>query len=422
MLNRRSAKISAKLRRYEVVMFTTPNQMEPMTVSGDQRELNDLAIEVIRQSAALSKCIHPLSQLPIVSLVRTMNCYYSNLIEGHNTHPIDIDRALQNDYSQDPAKRALQHESKAHITTQIAIEERLCLEPDLDITSIEFLQWIHKTFYEQMPGELHQITDSKQVVIDQVVPGEIRRRDVKVGHHIPPHAQNLQDFMTRFQDVYQPSNKNDLQKVILSGPAHHRLAWIHPFLDGNGRVTRLFSDSYFKVSHVDGYGLWTISRGLARHRADYFAQLEAADQPRQGDLDGRGNLTEKGLLAFSTFFLRCAIDQITFMSSALDLDQLQKRIESYCQYQSTLGNLKPESAIIISEALFHGEISRGAVPALINKPERTARRIIKELTEKKLLQSKTEKSPLRFSIPTEIVGYYFPDLYPASVELKYAIS
>jgi Fic family protein len=399
------------------VMFTAANQMEPMAVSGDHRELSDLAIDIIRKSASLSNIINPHSQLAIVSLVRTMNCYYSNLIEGHNTHPLDIDRALEGQYSKDPAKRALQQESKAHIATQLAIEERIRSDPDLVITNVEYLQWIHKTFYEQLPVELYRITDVHENVIDNVVPGEFRSRNVKVGHHIPPQAENLHAFMARFHQAYQTSNKNDLQRVILSGPAHHRLAWIHPFLDGNGRVTRLFSDSYFRICHVDGYGLWTISRGLARHRKIYFSNLEVADKPRQGDLDGRGNLSESSLLEFSIFFLRCAIDQIDFMSSVLNLDQLKLRIESYCNYQSNLGKLRPESSIIISEALVHGEIARGAVASLINKSERTSRRIIKELTSRGLLQSKTEKSPLRFAVPTEVVGYYFPDLYPSNLGL-----
>jgi hypothetical protein len=43
---------------------------------------------------------------------------YSNLIEGRNTHPIDIERALRNDYSQDETKRDLQLEAKAHIMVQ----------------------------------------------------------------------------------------------------------------------------------------------------------------------------------------------------------------------------------------------------------------------------------------------------------------
>lgn len=54
----------------------------------------------------------------LADLVRAMNCYCSNLIEGHDTHPIDIERAMRNDYSSDPKKRKLQLEAKAYIAVQ----------------------------------------------------------------------------------------------------------------------------------------------------------------------------------------------------------------------------------------------------------------------------------------------------------------
>ena len=221
--------------------------------------------------------------------------------------------------------------------------------------------------------------------------------------------------MERFHHVYQTSKYNDLQLVLLSGPAHHRLTWIHPFLDGNGRITRLFSDSYFTIAKVDGYGLWSISRGLARHRQDYFSALQAADSTRQGDLDGRGNLSQRGLIQFTEFFLKCAIDQIDFMAEMLNLDQMQHRIKAYCEYQSNLGILNPESAAILCEVLIHGKIARGLIPGIINKPERTARRITKQLIELRLLRSATEKGPLELAIPANVIGYYFPNLYPQNI-------
>jgi Fic family protein len=61
---------------------------------------------------------------PLSSLVREMNCYYSNLIEGHNTHPVDIQRALFGDKSGDPKKRDLQQEAIAHVAVQRWIDER----------------------------------------------------------------------------------------------------------------------------------------------------------------------------------------------------------------------------------------------------------------------------------------------------------
>jgi Fic family protein len=61
--------------------------------------------------------------LSIENLVRSMKCYYSNLLEGHDTHPRDIDRALQRNFSSQPKKRALQLEAVAHIEVQKAIDE-----------------------------------------------------------------------------------------------------------------------------------------------------------------------------------------------------------------------------------------------------------------------------------------------------------
>jgi Fic family protein len=182
-------------------------------------------------------------------------------------------------------------------------------------------------------------------------------------------------------------------------------------------VTRLFTHAYLVKAKIDGHGMWTVSRGLARNRADYLAALAAADNHRQGDMDGRGNLSNKGLLAFCTFFLEIALDQIKFMTELLDFDGLQKRILGYVDRQVVLGELPNEASYLLREALLRGEIPRGEAPRITGKPERTARRILKDLLDKKLLHAETEKGPVRILFPTRAVGYYFPRLYPEGVEL-----
>ena len=92
--------------------------MEPLLIAEGSRhrgELTDLAIEVAARSAGFRRSLPDGVRTALADLVRAMNCYYSNLIEGHDTHPIDIERALKNDYSNDPRKRDLQLEAKAHI-------------------------------------------------------------------------------------------------------------------------------------------------------------------------------------------------------------------------------------------------------------------------------------------------------------------
>jgi hypothetical protein len=95
--------------------------MEPLVLGEGSRhraELTDLALELAQRSAGLRRSLPPSLLTSLATLVGAMNCYYSNLIEGHDMHPIDIERALQGDYSRDAKKRDLQLEAKAHIVVQ----------------------------------------------------------------------------------------------------------------------------------------------------------------------------------------------------------------------------------------------------------------------------------------------------------------
>lgn len=401
----------------EKAIYRNISQMEPLLPSVTDSSLADLAIEVIRQSAALSTSLHPTTRQAVIELVRSMNSYYSNLIEGHNTHPVDIERALEKDYSHDPAMRAMQMESAAHIDVQRLIENRLQEKPDEDICEQTFLCWIHSEFYARLPEEFCHV-QMPDGTAKKVSPGELRKDDVTVGRHIAPAYEALPNFLTRFQTGYSPTRLNAINKVIAAAASHHRLTWIHPFLDGNGRVTRLFTHAYLIKAQIDGHGLWTVSRGFARNRNDYLAALAGADAHRQGNMDGRGNLSNRGLIVFCTFFLKTVLAQIDFMSGLLDLDGLQKRIAGYVERQVSFGELTPEASYLLREALLRGEVPRGEAARITGRPERTARRILKSLIDKKLLFADTEKGPVRLSFPASVAGYYFPRLYPEGVEIS----
>ena len=103
--------------------------MDPLLLGDGTRQrpaLTDLTFDLTQKSAGFRRSMPPSLLTSLASLVRAMNCYYSNLIEGHDTHPVDIERALKNDYSADPRKRDLQHEAKAHITVEKWIDEGGC--------------------------------------------------------------------------------------------------------------------------------------------------------------------------------------------------------------------------------------------------------------------------------------------------------
>jgi Fic family protein len=404
-------------------MYQRISQMEPLFPSGDA-VLEDMAREIVARSATLGGYLHPVSQRPVIELLRLINSYYSNLIEGHSTHPVDIERAMRHDYAADPARRDLQMESLAHIECQRTIEELLRNDPDLSVADTGFLCRVHKIFYDKLPDELRRVKDENTGEVIEVVGGTIRQREIRVGRHIGPKAQALPAFLERFAEAYRSGASHGITPLIAAAASHHRLMWIHPFLDGNGRVARLYTDACFRKIPLSGYGLWNVSRGLARRRGDYMAALAGADSPRRNDYDGRGNLSSEGLTEFCRFFFEVCLDQIDYMSSLLKLDALLDRIRGYVRLRTDRvapgpkpesPALKREAAYMLQEALLRGEVARGDMVRVSGMAERTGRMLLGQLLGEGLLVSDTPKGLVRLAFPTFAAGYLFPDLYPAQV-------
>lgn len=397
-------------------LYQHPSAMEPMMPAGaGVHELHDRALTLDQRAARLSGRVAPGTARALRALVRSLNSYYSNLIEGHYTRLRDIERALQDDYSADPAQRALQVESRAHIEVEALIEERLSSASPLDPSDPEFLCWIHREVYARMPKDFRTIEHRGRQV--EIEPGELRTEEVEVGHHVAPAAAALPRFLGRFHEVYGADKQHGTARYLAIASAHHRLLWIHPFLDGNGRVARLYTQAALaSLFDIDGYGLWSITRGLARNRNAYREALMAADGQREGDLDGRGNLSNRQLLAFCGFFLDACLDQVNFMESLLDLDGLRTRVLGYVALRVG-GNLpdqpklRREAGPLMVEALVHGEVPRGAVPELTGLKERTARDLVSQLVSEGLLRAESHRAPLSIGLPSTVVPYWFPRLY-----------
>jgi Fic family protein len=372
--------------------------------------LENLAFDLAREASELSGQLHPIVRLAVGDLVRSMNCYYSNLIEGHNTHPRDIDRALAADYSTDPTRRDLQLEARAHIEVQRMIDARADIPGPR--ASQAFIRWTHREFCERLPESLLFVENPDTRERLPVVPGELRTRDVAVGRHVPPPPEDLPTFLARFEEAYEPARLTKPRQAIAVAAAHHRLLWIHPFLDGNGRVTRLMSHAMLLDLGV-GSALWSVSRGLARRATDYKGLLMAADEPRRGDLDGRGALSQSALIEFCQFFLETCLDQVRYMRELLQPMELQRRMELYARDEENAGRLPKRSFTLLREALLSGDLDRGRVPGLIDVSERTARRVISALIDRRLLISESHRAPLRLGFPVDVIERWFPKLYPS---------
>ena len=383
--------------------------MEPMRVSASSRHratLADLSVELAAHSAGFRRSLPEGVLTALASLVRAMNCYYSNLIEGHDTHPLDIERALKNDYSTDADKRNLQLEARAHIAVQQWIDEGGLQS---QVVSTQGICEIHRRLGELLPDELLWVEEPDTGERMQVIPGELRQRDVRVGQHVPISPGALPRFLERFERAYGGLGK--AEAIIAAAAAHHRLLWIHPFLDGNGRVARLMSHAML-LEALDTGGVWSIARGLARNVRSYRSHLSQCDLPRRNDLDGRGNLSEEGLASFTRFFLETCIDQVTFMEELVQPGRLRNRILLWVEEEVRAGTLPSKAGSILEAILYRGELPRGDVPDLLGASDRHGRRVVAALTEHGVLVSDTTRTPLRLALPAKLAPRWMPGLFP----------
>jgi Fic family protein len=384
--------------------------MEPM-LPPDGGHFESVALELHREAAALAQTAHPFTRRALTELVRVVNSLYSNLIEGARTTPAEIEAAMRADYSQDPERVAVQRLAAAHVRTEAAITAEIDANPTMSVTSPDFLRRIHAALYGDLP-ESERIVRSPSDAEQLMIPGEWRTSEVTVGRHIPPSPEAVPSYMRRFNDVYRPEALTEVRRVIAFAASHHRFAWIHPFLDGNGRVGRLLTTAYARRISLDGGGLWSIARGLARYQHAYYDKLAAADERRRSDTDGRGPLSLAGLEEWCDFIVRVSLDQITYMRALLGLDRLADRLRGYAAFQSAGGGpWRPEAGTLLAALVTRGEMPRGEALKFLPGRERTARALLSIMLRDGILVSNSHRAPVRLAFPEHVARIVFANLF-----------
>jgi Fic family protein len=390
------------------------NLIEPTRLEELPEAIVDVVAELSAATAILGTVLHPTTAATLKALVRIMNTYYSNLIEGNDTKPRDIERALAGDFDHDRKRGILQFESAAYVRLETEIDfmaaEGLLPEP----ASAQFIQWLHTQLYRDAPAETLRIrSDSTQFVME---PGRWRRLPLpahSVGgvHHYPPDSARVDDLMRHFEMRYRFANMGKGARIIALAAAHHRFNYISPFPTGNGRISRLISHAMALKSGIGAQGLWSISRGLAlglESRGDYRTMMGHADTPRQGNIDGRGDLSQRALREFVLWFLKVCLDQANFMSTLFDPHNLSGRLGNYVDRSEILN---PKASKLLHEAMKFGQFERGEASRITGLPERSARRVLNDLISQGLLASPTAKTPVSLRFPTVTIDNLFPRLY-----------
>lgn len=384
--------------------------MEPL-LPGAHRlgPLLEQAGDLIRAADQLAGMCQPGALSGLRALLRAMASYYSNKIEGQHTLPLEIEQALRNDYAADADKARRQRLALAHIATEQSLEGRWGEWTTPQVWSPQMVCDIHQDLFARLPEADRQLPDGAGVL----QPGVLRSQEVSVGVHAAPAAAQLPGFLARWGGFYGEVRRGEMQ-VLAMAAAHQRLAWVHPFRDGNGRVARLHS--HLVLGHMGlTNGLWSPLRGFARSHDMYYALLAGADEPRAGDLDGRGNLTERGLEAWMTYVLALCLDQVRFMAGLLDLQGMKERIAACLSYEHSVVKLGVRTeALRALHYLFatQGELERADFKAMLGLGDRLATAQVAALLQRGLLATDSPYGKLRFGVPQHALRFYFPRLWP----------
>jgi Fic family protein len=388
-------------------MYDAPHQFEPLLPAPAKQE------PLLAKAHDLARAATQLAGLPVAGelrgLLRGMNSYYTNRIEGQHTRPLEIEQALASNFSANKELAARQRLAIAHIDAEAAIEQRYSGESGArQLYNAAAVRDIHRELFSRLPPE-----DLVTGEGEPVAPGELRQREVQVGRHVAPAHTSLPALLERWGQFYGAIRRGEAALLALAA-AHQRLGWVHPFIDGNGRVMRLHSHA---VLSALGYtnGLWSPLRGFARSVDQYYARLADADSPRRGDLDGRGNLSEQGLVAWIDYVLDVCLDQVKFMGGLLDISAMERRIAACLTFEEESQRsgvrrevLRPLHYLFLTG----GELERGEFKTMTCLGERTAVSALSALIRRGLLKSDTPQGKVRFALPLHALRFYFPALWP----------
>lgn len=191
-------------------MSESPSRIEPCGIEEMIPEaLSDLVVQIRQEASEIGRGLPTQTLRDLRGLVRIMNAYYSNLIEGHNTRPRDIEAALRGEAVEN---RPLAEEAAAHVRVQEWIDGLADAGNLPSPVSVEFIAAVHARFYAEMPDEFRHVKQNGRQV--DIVPGVFRAVHVQVGRHLPPAPDAVPAFMTYFAQRYTSLTRGATGRIL----------------------------------------------------------------------------------------------------------------------------------------------------------------------------------------------------------------
>ncbi|CAI8953321.1 Fic family protein [Pseudomonas sp. IT-196MI5] len=391
-------------------LITSKSWLDPVLPESLPPSIIDLADALPRKTRFLAGRLPPETAARLGRLLQITNTYYSNLIEGQYTEPADMQKA-QTALVKD--RKRLKSLAVEQMAVQALFERTLRQRGPFtwgDMFAPEFVSATHHRLFRGASDAERTLSDGS--IMQPGILRSVTGQNVIVGNHDAPDASAVEAMLRHLQSGF--GRQTDPRRQLIASLAyHHRLAWVHPFTDGNGRVARLIT--HLQLVHLGlEPTLWSLSRGLARRHQDYYSALTMADRPREGDLDGRGQLSQRRYFEFIEFMLQVCHDQVDYMIAAVDPSQLRERVIRAFRYNERLlqQGIRPESAPAIIALITQGSLPRNEIKTFTGLTPRPAIDELSRLIKVGLVESRTPKSRVVTpGLPAWFAQDVFPDLH-----------
>lgn len=392
-----------------MALITSKSWLDPVLPENLPQSIIDRADAFPSKVAFLAGRLAPETAARLGNLLLITNTYYSNLIEGQYTEPAAMQKAQSAPRKE---RQLLQDLAIQHMETQRLFERAMRWKnPEFRaMFSPQFISKVHERLFSGTDEQSRRLSDDRMLV-----PGQLRSEpedEVVVGNHTAPAAVVVRPMLEHLQTFYG-SSLDPRRRLIAALANHHRLAFVHPFLDGNGRVARMVTHLQLVQLGLQPY-LWSLSRGLARRHDDYYRALSMADRPREGEYDGRGQLSQKHYFGFIEFMLDVCHDQVDYMTKALDRDKLRERVVRAFKTNERLidEGIRPESAPAVLALLLQGSLPRNEFKTFTGLTSRAAIDELSRLVRAGIVVSPTPKSrTVEPGLPAWFAQDLFPDLH-----------
>lgn len=316
----------------------------------------------------ISTEVHPQLFKQLNRVFHTIESLSSARIEGNHTTLAD--------YVQDKLEkktRSQTHKEIANIETCLQYIER-CFnnDPETEINSY-FIKSLHSLLTKDLTEEGSR------------TPGAYRTCDVSIiqSKHTPPSgifvSELMEELITFINEEEIP--QNILLKIAI---AHHRFVWIHPFDNGNGRMSRLLTYAMLKKFGFDKVILLNPAAVFCDNREDYFKYLEKADTG-----------TEEGLLEWCQFVLDGLLIELSKIQKLLNKDFLiQKIIIPAIDYAAKHNLIDADQVTVLKLSLSSPNclVMTKEIHSVLKNSRRQNIYLIQKMTEMHLLQKESPNS------------------------------